>query len=109
MSLQRKINRQGGTRRPNGHRYDFKMQRAITTGVPAPTINKPDKGKLNGSCNRTACQAPLADELDHQFMIVSGTANQRLYYCAHCARDFDDWDHRSGDRIRIAREVKAPC
>jgi hypothetical protein len=34
------------------------------------------------------------------------TGGPRLHYCAKCAADFDDWDHRSGDRIRIKREPK---
>lgn len=67
---------------------------------------KPDKGKANGSCNRTACQAPLAHEPVHQFMDGNFTGGPRLHYCARCATDFDDWDHRSGDRVRIQREPK---
>lgn len=67
---------------------------------------KPDKGLANGSCNRTACQAPLADEPTHQFMDGNFTGGPRLHYCAECAADFDLWDFKSGDAIRIQREPK---
>jgi hypothetical protein len=66
-----------------------------------------DKGLANGSCNRTACQAPLAHELEHQFMEGIFTGGPRLHYCEKCAADFDSWDFRSGDRVRITREAKA--
>jgi hypothetical protein len=69
---------------------------------------KPDKGHMNGSCNRTACQAPLAHEPEHQFMAPPFTAGERLYYCGGCSRDFDHWDRidRPGKPRRIAREAK---
>ena len=67
---------------------------------------KHDKGLANGSCNRTACQAPLADEPAHQFMDGIFTGGPRLHYCARCASDFDAWDFRSGDLVRIKREQK---
>lgn len=67
-----------------------------------------DKGKANGSCNRTACQAPLDHEPTHQFMEGIFTGGPRLHYCAACAADFDAWDHRSGDMVRITREPKEP-
>lgn len=66
-----------------------------------------DKGLANGSCNRTACQRPLAGEPVHQFMEGNFTGGPRLHYCAWCAGDFDQWDHRSGDAVRISREAKA--
>lgn len=78
--------------------------RAVGMGYIGPLME--DKGKANGSCNRTACQMPLAEEPVHQFMDGSFTGGVRLHYCAKCAADFDDWDHRSGDRIRIKRESK---
>lgn len=60
--------------------------------------NKPDKGKLNGSCNRTACQAPLAD--DEQWWMNNPTVeNGRYYYCGVCAYEFNKWD----DQIRTPR------
>jgi len=67
---------------------------------------KADKGKVDGSCNRTACQAPLAEELEHQFMDGNFAGGPRLHYCEKCAADFDKWDHQSGDRVRIKREWK---
>lgn len=66
----------------------------------------PDKGLADGSCNRTACQLPLAGEPMDQFMRGNFTGGPRLHYCAKCARDFDDWDYRSGDPVRIEREAK---
>lgn len=75
--------------------------------IPKPGVtNNPDKGQKDGSCNRTACQRPLKDELEHQFMDGIFTGGPRLYYCAGCAREFDRWDFRSGDRVRIKREPK---
>jgi hypothetical protein len=76
------------------------------------TDNKPDKGKENGSCNRTACQAPLADEPTHQFMARPFTSGEYLYYCARCAFTFDQVDEdnrRRGASVlpnRITREPK---
>lgn len=69
---------------------------------------KPDKGHADGSCNRTACQAPLAHERTHQFMEGIFTGGPRLHYCERCAFDFDQWDFRSGDRVCITREDKNP-
>lgn len=90
--------------RPKGLN-DVKRAAAPDWGRPR-TENKPDKGLESGSCNRTACQAPLAEESFHQFMALPFTSGERLYYCARCARDFDDWDRRSGDMVRITREAK---
>lgn len=70
---------------------------------------KPDKGQPDGSCNRTACQAPLADEIEHQFMEGLCTGGPRLHYCTPCAREFDRWDRidQPGQPPRITRELKA--
>lgn len=70
---------------------------------------KPDKGLANGSCNRTACQAPLADEPVHQFMDGNFTGGPRLHYCRRCAHDFDRWDHIDSPHRerRIKREPKS--
>lgn len=68
----------------------------------------PDKGLANGSCDRTACQRPLCEEPEHQFMDGIFTGGPRLHYCKPCADDFDDWDRRSGDRQRIQRQAKEP-
>lgn len=71
--------------------------------------NKPDKGLANGSCNRTACQTPLADEPTHQFMEGNFTGGPRLHYCERCAYEFDKWDRidRPLETRRISREPKA--
>lgn len=68
--------------------------------------NNPDKGHANGSCNRTACQAPLAEEPVHQFMDGNFMGGPRLHYCERCSRLFDRDDRQFGDAIRIKREPK---
>lgn len=95
MSLQRKIN----------GRTKGKATHMITVEDRNPPI-KEDKGKANGSCNRIACQAPLADEPEHQFMDGNFTGGPRLHYCTECARIFDRDDKQFGDPIRIQREWK---
>ena len=97
MSLQRKLNRHGV----------HHMPKSVIQIEGRTSTNKPDKGKINGSCNRTACQRPLAHEPVHQFMDGNFTGGPRLYYCSDCAHEFDKWDHRSGDPIRIKREPKS--
>jgi hypothetical protein len=77
----------------------------ITVESRDPPI-KDDKGKANGSCNRTACQAPLADEPEHQFMDGNFTGGPRLHYCERCARLFDRDDATFSDPVRIKREWK---
>lgn len=62
--------------------------------------NHPDKGKKDGRCNVTACQAPLAGTMQgwmKNYMVKDG----RLYYCEKCCHAFNDWDRRSGDPRRI--------
>ena len=54
------------------------------------TLNA-DKGKKDGSCNRTACQAPLAGRRQY-YMRDHMTTDGRLYYCEPCAIDFTHWD-----------------
>lgn len=62
--------------------------------------NKPDKGHKDGSCNVTACQAPLKGTMQG-YMEGNFTGGPRLYYCeTHCLA-FNDWDKRSGDPRRI--------
>lgn len=70
--------------------------------------HKPDKGLENGSCNREACQRPLANEREHQFMEHPFTAGEKLYYCWDCAHSFDHWDRidRPGEAKRITRAPK---
>ena len=61
----------------------------------------PDKGKKNGSCNRTACQVPLTGQ--PQFWMQDYTiTNGRLYYCARCEIEFSKWDRidRPGAPLR---------
>lgn len=106
MSLQRRMNKRAARRYPSTFVSKDFLHRQITKNCPPEVVNKPDKGKENGSCNRTACQRPLAEELVHQFMDGNFTGGPRLFYCEQCAWDFDKWDHRSGDPIRIKREPK---
>lgn len=80
------------------------------TATQAPTpgpLSAFVRGAANGLCNRSACLAPLADEPQHQFMDGIFTGGPRLHYCAKCAADFDAWDYRSGDMVRIQREPKS--
>jgi hypothetical protein len=46
---------------------------------------KSDKGKLRGSCNRTACQRPGATWFN---------TSTRAYYCQPCALDITDFTKR---------------
>jgi len=46
---------------------------------------KPDKGKLRGSCNRTACQRPGAAWFN---------TSTRAYYCQPCALDITGFTKR---------------
>lgn len=55
--------------------------------------NKPDKGKKDGSCNVTACQAPLAGTMQG-WMVNHIVHNGRLYYCEQCCHRFNEWDDR---------------
>lgn len=58
---------------------------------------KPDKGLKDGSCNRTACQAPLKGERQWTMDDFRGG---KLYYCHRCARDFNAWDRQIGVALR---------
>lgn len=106
MSLQRRINKRGAARTPDRHRADASFYKGITKGMTKSQVNHPLKGKKDGACNRTACQKPLANETDDQFMDGNFTGGPKLYYCRHCALDFDIWDRQSGDPVRIKREPK---
>lgn len=60
----------------------------------------PLKGKKNGRCNRTACQAPLEDDANwsmHDYM-----TGGRLYYCTPCARRFTEADLQFREPIRCS-------
>jgi len=50
------------------------------------TAIKPDKGKWNGSCNRSACQRPGATWFN---------TSTRAYYCEPCARDISRFAKRA--------------
>lgn len=56
----------------------------------------PDKGKLDGSCNRSVCQMPLAGQ--EQWVMSGG-----LHYCAPCAKMFNDNNaqHREPPRATL--------
>ncbi|MEE7490663.1 hypothetical protein SAMN02799622_01841 [Methylobacterium sp. UNC378MF] len=91
-------------------------ERLIFASLDQP--RKPDKGLRDGSCNRTACQAPLKGERQwtmDDFMVVGG----KLYYCHRCARDFNAWDRQIGvplrctpvpppEQARITRDADLP-
>jgi hypothetical protein len=58
-----------------------------------------DKGQKDGSCNRTACQLPLAGREQwamRDFMVRDG----KLYYCADCAMKFHEADRQFGEPLR---------
>jgi hypothetical protein len=59
----------------------------------------PGKGKRDGNCNRTACQAPLKGR-EQWYMRDYGTDNGRLYYCGRCAVDFNASDRRYNEPQR---------
>lgn len=70
---------------------------AYGVGYTGPTM--PDKGKLDGSCNRSACQMPLKGKPQFwmkDYMVASG----RLHYCAECAAKFDEADRQFGEPRR---------
>jgi hypothetical protein len=55
--------------------------------------NKPDKGLRDGSCNRTACQAPLLGEKQYTMPSYgSGSTDGKFHYCQRCRDDFTAWD-----------------
>lgn len=66
--------------------------------------NHPDKGKMDGRCNRTACQVPLFGHPFRYFMLDPTRVGGRNYYCATCADQFDRWDRQSGSARRIICE-----
>ncbi len=69
-----------------------------TPSAPSDRTALPKKGKKDGLCNRSACQAPLAGK-EQWFMKDHMTAG-RLYYCGACARDFNSSDRRYGEEPR---------
>lgn len=85
MSLQRRINKRASNRTPTHHKDALRAHTVRTAGMTSEQINKSDKGQLNGSCNRTACQAP------HALWFNTST---RAYYCAQCADDITRFTRR---------------
>jgi hypothetical protein len=60
-----------------------------------------DKGLKDGSCNRTACQLPLAGQ--QQWTIPSygkGGTNGLYHYCRVCAAKFHEADREFGESPR---------
>lgn len=108
MSLQRKINRRLPLRRDRYvETYGGNINDRHSVAVEdRSTAIMSDKGLANGSCNRRDCQAPLAEEPEHQFMDGNFTGGPRLHYCERCAKLFDRDDRQFGDPIRIKREWK---
>ena len=58
---------------------------------------KPDKGQLNGSCNREACQKPGA---------VWFNRSTRQYYCPTCAHEINRWNPEGLNGSPLCEEVK---
>ena len=73
--------------------------KANAAGVAYTGPAMPDKGRQDGSCNRTACQMPLKGKTQffmRDYLVEGG----RLHYCADCARLFDESDRQFGDPRR---------
>jgi hypothetical protein len=70
---------------------------------PAGEPNREDKGKRDGSCNRTACQDNLAGFERwsmRNFSYDEGV--NRLFYCRTCAYDFNQSDKQFGEPLRCS-------
>jgi hypothetical protein len=86
---------------PIARKAELSPEQASAAGIGYCGPEMPDKGLKDGSCNRTACQMPLAGK--PQFWMKNYVVeNGRLYYCAKCARDFAYWDRidRPGEPLR---------
>lgn len=70
--------------------------KAAGVGYNGPVL--PDKGLQDGSCNRTACQMPLAGK--RQFFMRDYLTGGRLHYCGDCGDLFDADDRKFGDPRR---------
>lgn len=92
-----------------GRRYHIDQDKkalAATSPVEAAKLRQaytgpdmPDKGMKDGSCNRSACQAPLKGE--PQFWMKNHrVTNGRLYYCANCERLFTKSDREFREPLR---------
>lgn len=74
---------------------------------------KETKGLKDGHCNRRACQSPLQIEWDtlgqrYSMRDHETFTDARLYYCAHCAGQFDLADMRNHAERRITVENRDP-
>jgi hypothetical protein len=74
-------------------------------GLPPGPVLHPDKGKLNGRCNRTACQRPLSTANRNQWYRTEYDGT-KLYYCGVCARDFNLYDMQTGWPPRCTEVVE---
>lgn len=89
------------------HRDGETPLEAYSRGVGYSGPVMPDKGLRDGSCNRTACQLPLAGQ--EQWTIPtyggSGGTEGNFYYCKLCAAKFADADREFGQPFRCTLEV----
>jgi hypothetical protein len=74
--------------------------RARGVGYAGPKM--PDKGQKDGSCNRGACQLPLAGR--QQWTMKDHVTGGKLYYCADCAHKFNESDREFGEPLRCTME-----
>ncbi len=89
---------------PYAHRPGESPQEAHDRGVGYAGPNMEDKGQKDGSCNRTACQLPLAGK-PQWMMLESLSGGQKLYYCGECARKFYEADRDFGRPFRCTLVV----
>jgi hypothetical protein len=71
-------------------------------GVGYSGPEMPDKGHKDGSCNRSACQLPLAGA--RQWWMKDHMTGGRLYYCDGCAHKFNQADREFRDPQRCTLE-----
>jgi len=83
------------------HQSTISPQAARAVGMQYNGPEMADKGQRDGSCNRSACQLPLAGH--PQFTMPSygrGGTDGLLYYCGICEKLFSDYDRSIGERLR---------
>lgn len=68
------------------------MARSVASSYMGPAM--PDKGKRDGSCNRSACQMPLAGNPQY---VIRSTGD---HYCQDCARKFNNHDAEMRRELR---------
>jgi hypothetical protein len=94
----------------SGSRYDHRAGEspadAHERGVGYAGPKMADKGKKDGSCNRTACQLPLKGERQW-FMVDGSVVGSRNYYCHPCAMKFHEADRQFGDPLRCTEDTGA--